>query len=42
MKTVQTEVPEALYNKAVALVSEGFIPKSAPSSSRQVGLRMSL
>ncbi len=24
MKTVQTEVPEALYNKAVALVSEGW------------------
>jgi hypothetical protein len=24
MKTVQTEVPEALYNKAVALVNEGW------------------
>jgi len=24
MKTVQTEVPEALYNKVVALVSEGW------------------
>jgi len=23
MKTVQTEVPEALYNKAMALVNEG-------------------
>ncbi|MBW6486742.1 MAG: hypothetical protein K0B01_11400 [Syntrophobacterales bacterium] len=24
MKTVQAEVPEALYNKAVALVNEGW------------------
>jgi len=24
MKTVQSEVPEALYNKAVALVNEGW------------------
>jgi Arc/MetJ-type ribon-helix-helix transcriptional regulator len=24
MKTVQTEVPEALYNKAMALVNEGW------------------
>lgn len=24
MKTVQTEVPEALYNKAVTLVNEGW------------------
>jgi len=24
MKTVQTEVPEALYNKAVSLVNEGW------------------
>jgi Arc/MetJ-type ribon-helix-helix transcriptional regulator len=24
MKTVQTEVPEALYNKVVALISEGW------------------
>jgi len=24
MKTVQTEVPEALFNKAVALVNEGW------------------
>jgi len=24
MKTAQTEVPEALYNKAVALVNEGW------------------